>query len=177
MCPGFTIVDEYVTCDALGMSQEYPTIVVTPVAWEKFVGGAGIVALHARGLGADVQFFSVAGKDEIQNYAQQRLESQGVHVHLFQDESRPTTLKQRFRARQKTLHYEQLIKVFELEGFKIQSNLIYSKYPSALSHLLISWKVFRYRHEFLNVHPELKSETGGQRQFRTIRRLLVVYIF
>jgi len=100
---GDTIVDEYITCDALGMSQEDPTIVVTPVAWEKFIGGAGIVALHARGLGADVQFFSVVGKDESQNYVQNRLESQGVNVHLFQDESRPTTLKQRFRAKQKTL--------------------------------------------------------------------------
>src|SRR4030042_6188393 len=29
---GDTIVDEYITCDALGMSQEDPTIVVTPVA-------------------------------------------------------------------------------------------------------------------------------------------------
>jgi rfaE bifunctional protein kinase chain/domain len=100
---GDTIVDEYITCDALGMSQEDPTIVVTPVAREKFIGGAGIVALHARGLGADVHFFSVVGKDEIKNYAQQLLESQGVNFHLFQDESRPTTLKQRFRARQKTL--------------------------------------------------------------------------
>jgi rfaE bifunctional protein kinase chain/domain len=100
---GDTIVDEYITCDALGMSQEDPTIVVTPVAREKFIGGAGIVALHARGLGADVQFFSVVGMDETHHYAEQRLASQGVHVHLFQDESRPTTLKQRFRARQKTL--------------------------------------------------------------------------
>jgi rfaE bifunctional protein kinase chain/domain len=100
---GDTIVDEYITCDALGMSQEDPTIVVTPVAKEKFIGGAGIVALHARGLGADVEFFSVVGRDENQDYAQRQLESQGVNVHLFQDESRPTTLKQRFRARQKTL--------------------------------------------------------------------------
>jgi rfaE bifunctional protein kinase chain/domain len=100
---GDTIVDEYITCDALGMSQEDPTIVVTPVAWEKFIGGAGIVALHARGLGADVQFFSVTGKDEIAKYAKTKLESLGVNIHLFQDESRPTTLKQRFRARQKTL--------------------------------------------------------------------------
>lgn len=100
---GDTIVDEYITCDAIGMSQEDPTIVVTPVAREKFIGGAGIVALHAGGLGADVHFFSVVGKDETYNYARKRLESLGVHIHLFQDESRPTTLKQRFRARQKTL--------------------------------------------------------------------------
>ena len=100
---GDMIVDEYITCDALGMSQEDPTIVVTPVAREKFIGGAGIVALHARGLGSDVYFFSVVGKDETQQNSQKALELEGVNTHLFQDESRPTTLKQRFRARQKTL--------------------------------------------------------------------------
>ena len=100
---GDTIIDEYVTCDALGMSQEDPTIVVTPVARDKFIGGAGIVALHAKGLGADVHLFSAVGKDETADYAKEKLVSLGVNAHLFQDESRPTTLKQRFRARQKTL--------------------------------------------------------------------------
>jgi rfaE bifunctional protein kinase chain/domain len=100
---GDTIIDEYIACDALGMSQEDPTIVVTPVAREKFIGGAGIVALHAKGLGADVHFFSTVGKDETADYAKAQLLSLGVNAHLFQDESRPTTLKQRFRARQKTL--------------------------------------------------------------------------
>jgi len=100
---GDAIVDEYITCDALGMSQEDPTIVVTPVARERFIGGAGIVALHARGLGADVHFFSVVGADDTADYIHGRMRSQGAHAHLFRDESRPTTLKQRFRARQKTL--------------------------------------------------------------------------
>jgi len=100
---GDTIVDEYITCDALGMSQEDPTIVVTPVASEKFIGGAGIVALHAKGLGANVHFFSAVGKDQTADYVKTKLASLGLNAHLFQDESRPTTLKQRFRARQKTL--------------------------------------------------------------------------
>ena len=38
---GDLIVDEYIACDALGMSQEDPTIVVTPVLEERFIGGAG----------------------------------------------------------------------------------------------------------------------------------------
>ena len=100
---GDTIIDEYITCDALGMSQEDPTLVVTPVAREKYIGGAGIVALHARGLGANVHFFSVVGQDEPSGFALQNLERQGVNVHFYHDESRPTTLKQRFRAKQKTL--------------------------------------------------------------------------
>ena len=46
---GDLIMDEYVICDPLGMSQEDPTIVVAPIDKELFIGGAGIVAAHAGG--------------------------------------------------------------------------------------------------------------------------------
>ncbi|MBU1106966.1 MAG: adenylyltransferase/cytidyltransferase family protein, partial [Candidatus Riflebacteria bacterium] len=35
---GDTIIDEYITCEPLGMSQEDPTIVITPVMQEKYIG-------------------------------------------------------------------------------------------------------------------------------------------
>lgn len=100
---GDTIVDEYITCDPLGMSQEDPTIVVTPVLSERYIGGAAIVAAHARGLGAQVRFFSVVGNDAVAADVQERLASYGVDHRLYRDESRPTTLKQRYRANGKTL--------------------------------------------------------------------------
>lgn len=100
---GDLIVDEYITCDPLGMSQEDPTIVVTPIKRDVFVGGAGIVAAHARGLGAKVGYFGVAGGDQTADFARQTLEALGVEVFLAEDESRPTTLKQRYRAQGKTL--------------------------------------------------------------------------
>ncbi len=100
---GDLIVDEYVTCDAVGMSQEDPTIVVTPLMTRTFVGGAGAVAAHAHGLGADVQFFTLVGNDEAANFARDTLEQHGVVCEPFVDESRPTTRKQRFRALNKTL--------------------------------------------------------------------------
>lgn len=100
---GDLIIDEYITCDPLGMSQEDPTIVVTPVDSTRFLGGAGIVAAHAAGLGAEVNFISIAGVDEAHKFALKKLESAGVHSHLLQDDSRPTTLKQRFRSKGKTL--------------------------------------------------------------------------
>lgn len=100
---GDTIVDEYVTCDPLGMSQEDPTIVVTPIQQERFVGGAAIVAAHARSLGGRVEFFSVLGRDETADFVRSRLATYGVDAHLHEDETRPTTLKQRFRAAGKTL--------------------------------------------------------------------------
>jgi len=100
---GDLIVDEYINCEPLGMSQEDPTIVVTPLESKRFVGGAGIVAAHAKGLGADVSFFSIAGTDEAASFATATLDQYGVRSDIVADESRPTTLKQRFRAQGKTL--------------------------------------------------------------------------
>ena len=100
---GDLIVDEYVNCDPLGMSQEDPTIVVTPIQTDRFLGGAGIVAAHARGLGAEVSYFSVAGQDEPRQFAIDKLNSMGVNVEVLDDGSRPTTMKQRYRAGGKTL--------------------------------------------------------------------------
>ncbi|HEB87167.1 MAG TPA: ADP-heptose synthase [Gammaproteobacteria bacterium] len=100
---GDLIIDEYITCQPLGMSQEDPTIVVTPVDTTRFIGGAGIVAAHAAGLGASVQFISVTGADAAREFSQDGLVAAGVEAHLLVDDNRPTTLKQRFRSKSKSL--------------------------------------------------------------------------
>jgi len=100
---GDLIIDEYITCQVLGMSQEDPTIVVTPIDSTKFVGGAGIVAAHATGMGSQVKFISVVGRDKSHEFAQAGLDRYQVKAHLLVDESRPTTLKQKFRSKGKTL--------------------------------------------------------------------------
>jgi len=100
---GDMIVDEYVHCEALGMSREDPTIVLSPQSTECFVGGAGIVAAHASALGAQVSFLSVVGHDEGGRFAAARLQTYGVQAELLVDSSRPTTLKQRFRASGQTM--------------------------------------------------------------------------
>jgi rfaE bifunctional protein kinase chain/domain len=116
---GDLIVDEYVTCDPLGISREDPTIVVTPIKKDIFIGGAGIVAAHARGLGANVKYFSVVGDDDAARFAENTLKKFGVDTCLIQDISRPTTLKQRFRAETKTL-----LRVSHLRHHHIDSDLI-----------------------------------------------------
>jgi rfaE bifunctional protein kinase chain/domain len=100
---GDLIIDEYIDCQALGMSQEDPTLVVTPTSTASFVGGAGIVAAHAAGLGANVRFVSVTGADATRDFARSGLTAAGVASSLLVDDSRPTTLKQRFRSKGKTL--------------------------------------------------------------------------
>lgn len=100
---GDLIMDEYIICDPLGMSQEDPTIVVTPIDNELFIGGAGIVAAHAARLGANVNLISVAGNDSMCEQAHEMLVQANVDPYLIIDTHRPTTLKQRFRSKGQTL--------------------------------------------------------------------------
>lgn len=115
---GDVIVDEYVTCEALGMSQEDPTIVVKPVDNIRFMGGAGIVAAHIANLGAEVDFISIVGCDQTGEWVANNLSGHGVNAFLFTDENRPTTLKQRYRAGNKTL-----LRVSHLHQESISINL------------------------------------------------------
>ena len=41
---GDLVIDDYINCEPLGMSQEDPTLVVSPIDRRRFIGGAGIVA-------------------------------------------------------------------------------------------------------------------------------------
>jgi rfaE bifunctional protein kinase chain/domain len=115
---GDLIVDEYIACEPIGMSQEDPTIVVTPILSEQFVGGAGIVAAHASRLGAATTFISIVGNDSSARFAAGKLASYGVNAVFFEDESRPTSLKQRFRASGKTL-----LRVSRLKQHGIEAEL------------------------------------------------------
>jgi rfaE bifunctional protein kinase chain/domain len=116
---GDVIVDEYIQCDPLGMSQEDPTIVVTPLVTDQFIGGAGIVAAHAKSLGAkSVDFVSVTGSDATAEYVSEKLAAYGVNAHLVVDESRPTTLKKRYRVGTKTM-----LRVSHLRQHKIAATL------------------------------------------------------
>lgn len=116
---GDLIVDEYIDCDPLGMSREDPTLVVSPMLSKQFVGGGGIVAAHARALGADVTYFGVAGDDQTAHYAEETLKNYGVTCRLARDDTRPTTLKKRYRAGGKTL-----LRVSHLRQHAIGEDLI-----------------------------------------------------
>ncbi len=100
---GDIIVDEYISCQPLGMSQEDPTIAVKPIDNKFFLGGAGIVASHASNLGTKVKMFSVVGDDNINKFVFNELNRNKIDADILVDNSRPTTLKQRYRANGKTL--------------------------------------------------------------------------
>ncbi|WP_111976501.1 PfkB family carbohydrate kinase [Algibacillus agarilyticus] len=116
---GDVIIDQYVQCNAVGMSQEDPTIVVTPNTKDLFLGGAGITAAHAKALGANsVSLFTVTGKDEFHHYTDQKLKDYSVDRFLAIDDTRPTSLKTRYRVGNKTM-----LRVNEVRNHDIQQKV------------------------------------------------------
>lgn len=140
---GDLIIDEYIACEALGMSQEDPTLVVKPISSSVFVGGAGIVASHSSGLGAATYFISVVGNDNNALFTKKELKINNVTSYLIKDESRPTSLKQRYRSKGKTL-----LRVSTLSENSINKdiqNKIYNKLKLLIKDIdLIIFSDFNY---------------------------------
>ncbi len=106
---GDTIVDQYVVCDALGMSSEAPVLVVREIEHKEFVGGAAIVSRHVRALGAKCSFISLIGDDEPARIVKKELDNEKINYHFIIDKGRPTTFKIRYMvATQKVLRVSRL---------------------------------------------------------------------
>ena len=100
---GDLIIDEYVNCQPLGMSQEDHIVVHSPLSHTKFLGGAAIVAAHCKSLGATVEFITLVGNDDNAKWAIEQLSSLGIEKVLSIDDVRPTVLKQRYTTSKQTL--------------------------------------------------------------------------
>ncbi len=140
---GDLIIDEYITCQPLGMSQEDPTIVVTPIDSTQFLGGSAIVAAHAAGLGAGVEYISVVGDDEMADLSMDMIKKYKFNVNLFRDNSRKTILKKRYRSNGKTL-----LRVNSLQQNTISLNLqdkVYKKFEQIVEDIdLLVFSDFNY---------------------------------
>ena len=181
---GDLIIDEYITCQPLGMSQEDPTVVVTPLDTTKFVGGAGIVAGHAAGLGASTSFVSVTGNDASRHFAKERLSTMNVESFLLRDDSRPTTLKQRYRSKGKCLlrvshlhqsaissKLQQRIKTKLKQALHNCDLLVFSDFNyGCLPQTLVDWTI-EYAHA-LNImivaDSQSSSQVGNISRFQTM---------
>ena len=93
---GDSIVDQYVACEALGMSAEAPIVVVRELDTRDYAGGAALVAMHVSALGADCRYISVVGQDTTATIVENDLERLNVQHVLVEDNSRPTTFKIRY---------------------------------------------------------------------------------
>ena len=94
---GDIIIDEYINCEILGVSQEDANAIFRPLDHDQFLGGAAIVARHAAAMGANVHFVSVSGDDDKYDYVMEELDKSGVSAFVLKDNSRITILKKRYR--------------------------------------------------------------------------------
>tara|TARA_B100000700_G_C15048138_1_gene858957 strand:- start:1966 stop:3465 length:1500 start_codon:yes stop_codon:yes gene_type:complete len=115
---GDTILDQYVACEAIGMSAEAPVVVVRELDQRNFIGGAAIVASHIRSLGATCDLISIVGKDSIANIVRNELSKREIGDFLIQDSSRPTTFKKRY-----LVEDQKLFRVSRLEDHRLCPNI------------------------------------------------------
>jgi len=79
---GDLLVDTYVHCDATGIASEAPSMSLTALREENFLGGAGIVAAHLACMHAEPFIVAVVGRDEWSCWAAKRLGALGVDSFL-----------------------------------------------------------------------------------------------
>lgn len=110
---GDSIVDCYTECRALGMSQEDPLVVTAPVSQKKFVGGAGIIALHAASLTASVDFFTAVGgdRDEAGSIVKSKIRNANIQDLMCELENFNIVEKKRFRVNGSTVFRHNIIPI------------------------------------------------------------------
>ena len=115
---GDSIVDQYIACDALGMSAEAPVLAIRELESKEFIGGAAIVACHIKTLGAKCHFLSVIGDDSSGNLLSEKMKEFGVQTKLLVDANRPTTFKIRYM-----VDNQKLLRVSRLNEDSIDKNM------------------------------------------------------
>jgi rfaE bifunctional protein kinase chain/domain/rfaE bifunctional protein nucleotidyltransferase chain/domain len=107
---GDLILDRYAFCDATDLASESPMMSLARLEERVYVGGAGIVARHAAGLGANTYLLSTAAHDKQSSLAQATLAHEGVNTHLIA--CRP-------RLPEKTRYLVDTTKLFRVEDAEI----------------------------------------------------------
>jgi rfaE bifunctional protein kinase chain/domain len=93
---GDIIVDKYNFCSIVGATTKTPTFSIKKMSSTTYIGGAGIVARHLKTLGADVTLTSVLGDDKLGKFVKKEMKSWGIKSNFFLDNTRCTTLKERY---------------------------------------------------------------------------------
>lgn len=93
---GDIIVDKYSRSTVVGVSQKAPALQVQYDSTSTYVGGAGVLAKHFKGLGAKVILTTVVGKDENGEYALTDLKESKIRTNAIPDPVRLTMTKERF---------------------------------------------------------------------------------
>jgi rfaE bifunctional protein kinase chain/domain len=117
---GDTIVDTHVYGTTIGSStSKTPTISMKLDERVSFAGGAAVVARHIRAAGAEVEFSTVLGDDEMAAFIRHEVEASGIHLRAVTDPTRPTTHKANYLA-----GGYRLLKVDEVDNRPISERIL-----------------------------------------------------
>jgi D-beta-D-heptose 7-phosphate kinase/D-beta-D-heptose 1-phosphate adenosyltransferase len=109
---GDVMLDRYIWGDAERISQEAPVVLLRADKKEERLGGASSVATMLSALAADVSLVGLVGPDADGLRVRQILN--GLHVDqqgVETDDSRPTTVKERYIGRAQHKHPQQMLRV------------------------------------------------------------------
>ena len=181
---GDIIVDEYVSCDLLGSSNEEPCLVLNKLDSKKFIGGSGIVASHASNLGSNTRLISVTGNDTSRTFLKNQLNKNKIKSFLINDPSRKTTVKQRFKIDNRSIIkisslmqdpiskniQDQIIKIIKKNindiDLIILSDFNYGCLPQRLVKIII--KLAKSKKIFIAADSQSSSQTGDVARFKNV---------
>jgi D-beta-D-heptose 7-phosphate kinase/D-beta-D-heptose 1-phosphate adenosyltransferase len=109
---GDVMLDRYVWGNAERISQEAPVVLLRADKREERLGGASSVATMLQALGAKTSIVGIVGKDGDGLQVRLLLTELGIDAEgVIVDESRPTTVKERYIGRAQARHPQQMIRV------------------------------------------------------------------
>ena len=117
---GDMIIDKISYCTILGPASSSTAFSVRLDKIETFIGAAGVVAKHLKNLGANVILTSVVGKDIEAKKAYLDLRKAGIKLNLIEDDTRPTTIKNRFH----TSNNQKLLQVDTVDNSSISNSIL-----------------------------------------------------
>ena len=93
---GDAIIDENANCDLIGQTNKTPTFSIKKKYTDRDIGGAAVVALHLKSLGAKVELTTVSGNDVSSKFLKSVIKKNKIKINLLLDNNRPTTVKTRY---------------------------------------------------------------------------------
>lgn len=142
---GDTIIDSYTRTNLIGGYTKTPTASVLFQEKTDYTGGAAIVAKHLKKAGADVNFTTILGNDQLKNLVIKEMKKSKIKLNVIIDKTRSTTNKNVISA-----GGYNLLKVDKVDNQPISTNIL-NKIKSTISKLNTAAIIFSdFRHGIFN---------------------------
>ena len=185
---GDFILDEYISCNPIGMSQEDYTVTYRRTNHKYYLGGSAIVAAHAAKLGSKVDYYTVVGYDEKLNKKLEEYKSPNLRKFIFYDKTRPTILKQRYRTKDRNVFKLSVLDERSID-LNIQNEILNKIKSSEKNYDLVIFSDFNYgvlnkkivsqltayfknKKTFISADSQYSSQTGDMSKFKNVSLIM-----